>query len=410
MSTEQSAALSVSRRGQSMPASPIRKLVPFADEAKAKGIKVYHLNIGQPDIPTHETVLQTARNFEKNVIAYTHSQGTSDFVGSLQAYYEKVGVSLKREEINVTTGGSEAVLFAFLLALNPGEEVLIPEPFYTNYNGFACVADVKIKPITTRGEDGFHLPSSEVIREKIGPNTKAILLCNPSNPTGTVYTRDEIDRIAALAKEFNLWLLCDEVYREFVFEPQDNLYRSALEIKGLENQVIVMDSISKRFSMCGSRIGCLVSRNTEIMDGALRLSQARLSSPELEQAMAKVAYELPDSYIPEVIDEYRKRRDVVYSALQKMEDVQVTQPEGAFYTIPKLPVKNTEHFAKWLLTDFSDQGETLMVAPAAGFYATPGLGLDEIRIAYVLDTTRLERAMELLHKALIQYKELEHTE
>ena len=397
--------VNLSERGKTMPASQIRKLVPFADEAKRKGIHVYHLNIGQPDIETPAPVLDVLRNFDKNVIAYTPSRGDSVYLDALLDYYAKMGIKLEKDQLNVTTGGSEAVFFSFLLTMNPDDEVIIPEPFYTNYNGFACMAGVKIVPVTTHGENGFHLPSKEKIASLITPKTKAILLCNPSNPTGTVYTREEVDMIASLVKEHNLWLFCDEVYREFVFNPKNDAYQSALQIKGLKDQLIVIDSISKRFSMCGARLGCMVSRNKELMNAALSLAQARLSSPQVAQAMAVAAHYLPDDYLPSMIDEYRRRRDVVYHALLDMKDVQVAEPEGAFYLIPKLPIKNAEHFAKWLLTDFSHNNETVMISPAAGFYATKGLGLDEIRIAYVLNETELKRAMELLKLALEQYND-----
>lgn len=394
----------LSRRGASFPASPIRKLVPFALEAKAKGIQVYHLNIGQPDIESPSTALASLGQFqqEQRIIAYSHSQGEAAYRDVLLQYYEKSGIALKPSEINVTTGGSEAILFALMLALNPGEEVLIPEPFYTNYNAFAQVAGVTIKPITTTIERGFHLPDRAEIESLLTPQTKAILLCHPSNPTGTVYNKAELDMLADIATRSDLWFLCDEVYREFVFDETET-YRSALQIEGLDDRVIVMDSISKRYSMCGARIGCLASRNPAIMDGALRLAQARLSSPQIAQWLATAAHKMPNDYLPGIIDTYRRRRDVIYEALQRIPGVVAARPEGAFYTIPKLDVEDTEDFAKWLLTDFSYQNETLMVAPAAGFYATPGLGLNEIRIAYVLNEQRLSRSMELLERALDTY-------
>ncbi len=398
-------ALHLSERGKSMPASQIRKLVPFADEAKRRGIHVYHLNIGQPDIETPAPVLDVLRHFDQKVIAYTPSRGDYKYLDALIDYYNRFGISLNHEEINVTTGGSEAVLFAFMLTMNPGDEVIIPEPFYTNYNGFACMAGVNVVPVTTKGEEGFHLPPREEIEKLITPRTKAILLCNPNNPTGTVYTKEEIDMIADIVKKHDLWFFSDEVYREFVFEPKEGAYQSALQLEGMEERVVVMDSISKRYSMCGARLGCLISRNKELMNAALSFAQARLSSPQVAQAMAVAAHYLPEDYLPSMIDEYRRRRDVVFEALSRMKGVQVVKPEGAFYLIPKLPVKNTEDFAKWLLTDFSDNNETVMISPAAGFYATKGLGLDEIRIAYVLNEKELKRAMELLEKALSLYED-----
>ncbi len=419
----------LSLRGQVMPASPIRKLVPFADEAKARGVHVYHLNIGQPDIESPERALAALETLQTRVIAYSHSQGEAGYLEALISYYARFGIALERSNINVTTGGSEAILFALLITMNPGEEVLVPEPFYTNYNAFAQVAGVVIKPITTQVNDGFHLPSMEQIESLIGPQTKAILLCNPSNPTGTVYRREEIDGIVQIAQRHDLWILSDEVYREFVFEPREGDYQSLLQLRSeglphlhgadsvgteqgtgfqhsdLAERVIMMDSISKRYSMCGARIGCLVSRNKEVMDAALRLAQARLSSPQVEQRMALAAHGMPDTYLPEIVDVYRGRRDVVFEALQAMPGVTCTRPEGAFYTIPELPIDNAERFARWLLTDFSFEGETVMVAPAAGFYATPGLGTQQIRIAFVLEEASLARAMQLLERALATYRQ-----
>lgn len=388
-----------------MPASPIRKLVPFADEAKRRGTHVYHLNIGQPDIESPDLALASLQRIERKVIAYSHSQGEPGYLDALQAYYNKIGISLDRSHINVTTGGSEAILFALLVTMNPGDEVLIPEPFYTNYNAFARVAGVTVRPITTRVEEGFHLPSSDDVEALIGPNTRTLMLCNPSNPTGTVYSKEEIDRMIDLAVKHNLWLICDEVYREFVFEPQEGAYQSLLEREDISDRVVVVDSISKRFSMCGARLGCVVSRNEDVMQAVLKLAQARLSSPQVEQWMAQAAHAMPDDYLPSVLEEYRSRRDVVYEALQAMDGVTCRRPEGAFYTIPELPIDNAEHFAKWLLTDFSHEGETVMVAPAAGFYATPGLGTKQIRIAFVLEVNALRKAMTLLQRALHVYQD-----
>lgn len=395
----------ISFRGQDMPASPIRKLVPLAEAAKARGIHVHHLNIGQPDIESPTKALAALHSLQERIITYSHSQGEAGYLDALCAYYKRYGVVLSRKNINVTTGGSEAILFAMLVTLNPGEEVLIPEPFYTNYNAFARMVGVQIKPITTHVEQGFHLPSEEHIESLIGPQTRAILLCNPSNPTGTVYHNHELELLMKLAQKHDLWLLCDEVYREFVFEPKPEMYRSLLQCSDVADRVVVMDSISKRYSMCGARIGCLVSRNTEVMDATLRLAQARLSSPQIEQILAQAAHTMPDDYIPNIVEIYRQRRDVVFQALQHTPGVVCACPEGAFYTIPELPIDNAESFARWLLTDFSYQEETVMVAPAAGFYATPGLGQRQIRIAFVLDVRELSRAMTLLQRALQQYRE-----
>ncbi len=386
-----------------MPASPIRKLVPFAESAKKRGTTVYHLNIGQPDIETPGPALDALYGYGGKVISYSHSQGVAEYLDELLGYYSHHGIELSREQLNVTTGGSEAILFGMLGAMNPGEEIIIPEPFYTNYSGFAQMAGVKVVPLTTSGEDGFHLPSRDHIESKVSSKTSAILLCNPNNPTGTVYTSGEIESVAAIAQKHDLWLFCDEVYREFIFDSENLPHRSALSLEGLEDRVVVMDSISKRFSMCGARLGCIVSRNAALMDSVLRMAQARLSSPEVDQAMAVEAHKMPLSYMDGIINEYRRRRDTVYDELLKIPGVKVAKPEGAFYTIPRLPVTDTEEFAKWLLTDFEFEGETVMVAPAAGFYATPGLGLDEIRIAFVLNCDRLRRAMRILGRALQEY-------
>lgn len=395
----------ISSRGQDMPASPIRKLVPFAEEAKSRGVHVHHLNIGQPDIESPATVLSALGSIREKIIAYSHSQGEAGYLDTLCAYYKRYGIALSRKHINVTTGGSEAILFAMLVTLNPGEEILIPEPFYTNYNAFARMVGVRIKPITTWVHNGFHLPPIKDIEALIGPQTRAFLLCNPSNPTGTVYRNDEIELLVQLAQKHDLWLLCDEVYREFVFDPKPGMYRSMLQCTDVADRVVVMDSISKRYSMCGARMGCLVSRNTEVMDAALRLAQARLSSPQIEQILAQAAHTMPENYFPEIIEIYRQRRDVVFEALQKMPGVVCPQPEGAFYTIPELPIDNAEAFTRWLLTDFSHQGETVMLAPAAGFYATPGLGQRQVRLAFVLNVQELSRAMTLLQRAIQQYQD-----
>ena len=395
----------LSTRAATIPPSPIRKLVPFAEAAKARGTHVYHLNIGQPDIETPEPMLEAVRNFSGKVIHYCHSQGDSNYLDSLVRYYSKNGIDLEKWMINVTTGGSEAIVFAFMAALNPGDEVIIPEPFYTNYNGFAVMAGVKIHPVTTKGDNGFHLPPMEDVEKKINDRTRAILLCNPNNPTGTVYTRDEVNGIAQLCQKHNLWLLTDEVYREFVYECGD--YVSALSLTGMEDRVIMMDSISKRYSACGARIGCIVSRNREIMDACLKLGQARLCSPLVDQILAAASEELPEDYIEKTVAEYKMRRDVVFEGLARIPGVMAQKPCGAFYNIVKLPVDDTETFAQWLLTDFSDNNETVMLAPAAGFYATPGLGTDEARIAYVLCKEDLVRSMEILRLAIEKYNSIQ---
>ncbi len=396
----------ISRRAHQMQASPIRKLVPYAQEAKKRGVTVYHLNIGQPDIPSPDAVFGVLREFsERNrIISYSHSQGEQEYIDVLLEYYNKFGISLEPWQVNVTTGGSEAALFAMITALNPGEEVLIPQPYYTNYNGFAQMLGVKIVPITTKVEDGFHLPDVGEIADKISPRTRAILICNPNNPTGTVYTRRELELLAGLAEEYNLWLIADEVYREFVFEPRPGDYRSILQMEGIAERAIVIDSISKRFSMCGARIGALVSKNPQVMEAVLKLAQARLSSPQIEQYLALAAHKLPDSYLEEIVEIYRRRRDVVFEALNRIPGVIAPKPEGAFYTIPELPIDDAERFARWLLTDFSDGGETVMVSPAAGFYAEPELGRRQVRIAFVLEEEKLARAMEIFRKGIEEYR------
>ncbi len=384
-----------------MPASPIRKLVPFADEAKKRGIHVYHLNIGQPDIETPEPMLRALKEFNRKVISYTHSQGDPSYLDWLVEYYHKHGIYVRKEDINVTNGGSEAIIFAMMITMNPGDEILIPEPFYTNYNGFARMADVQIVPLTTHGENGFHLPPLEEIEAKITKKTKAILICNPNNPTGTVYTRDELETIAELASKYNLWVLADEVYREFVYDGVEHV--SLMSIPQIEKQVIILDSISKRYSACGARVGCLISRNRTVMDACLRMAQARLCSPLVEQVMAAAARFVTDEYMGAIVEEYRTRRDVVFEALSRMDGVLAEKPHGAFYNIVRLPIDDANEFCKWLLKDFSYQSETVMLAPADGFYASAGLGTDEARIAYVLCKEDLARAMMILEKALQEY-------
>jgi aspartate aminotransferase len=393
----------LSERAAGLEASPIRKLMPFAIGAKERGTHVHHLNIGQPDIATPEPVLEALRTYDHKVIAYAQSKGDPSYLDSLHAYYEGLGIALPPDGITVTTGGSEAILFAFLAAFNPGDELLVPEPFYTNYNTMAHALGVTIAPITTRIEDGFHLPSKDEIASLITPRTRGLLCCNPSNPTGTVYTRSELNVLGELAIEHDLWFIVDEVYREIVFDPAPDHLQSVLSMDGLDDRVIVVDSISKRYSMCGARLGALVTRNAAINEAVLKLGQARLSSPRVEQHIATVAHTLPQSYFDAMVGEYRKRRDVVYEALTSMKNVRTARPEGAFYTIPELPVDDAEAFATWLLTDFQREGETVMVAPAAGFYKTPGLGQREVRIAYVLESGSLKRSMAILAEALDAY-------
>jgi aspartate aminotransferase len=391
----------LSTRAATIAPSPIRKLVPFAEAAIKRGTHVYHLNIGQPDIETPEAMLDSLKNFPKKIIHYCHSQGDDRYLESLVSYYKKNNIELEKWMINVTTGGSEAIVFAFMTAMDHGDEVIIPEPFYTNYNGFAIMAGVKIAPVTTYGDNGFHLPPMEAIEKKINSKTKAILLCNPNNPTGTVYTRKEIEGICELCKKHNLWLLTDEAYREFVYDSKEHI--SGLSLSGMEDRVIMMDSISKRYSACGARIGCIVSRNKALMDAVLKLGQARLCSPLVDQMLATAAENLPEDYMEETVEEYRSRRDVVFEGLEKIPGVIALKPSGAFYNIVKLPVDSAEKFALWLLTDFEENGETVMLAPAEGFYATKDLGQQEARIAYVLCKEDLKKALILLKIAIERY-------
>jgi len=394
----------LSGRAAAMPESPIRKLVPLAEEAKKRGIHVYHLNIGQPDIETPKEMLAAVRNLSKKVIHYCHSQGDPSYIASLVEYYRSNRIYVDASQINVTSGGSEAIIFAFMVALNPGDEIIIPEPFYTNYNSFALMAGITIKPLTTQGEDGFHLPTKDVVEAAIGPKTRAIMICNPNNPTGTVYTPAELEMIAELCCRHDLWLLTDEVYREFVYECGE--YVSALSLEGMSDRVIVLDSVSKRYSLCGARVGCVVSKNRDVMDACLRLGQARLCSPLIEQIMATAARDLPEDYFEKTVAEYQRRRDVVFEGLMQIPDVLAIKPCGAFYNIVKLPVDDAELFTRWLLTDFEVDGQTVMLAPAAGFYATPGLGAQEARIAYVLCVDDLRKSMQLLKTALERYRTL----
>jgi len=396
-----SSASPLSRRAQQMPASPIRRLAPFAVAARRAGRTVYPLNIGQPDIPTPKAILDRLRAYGDANVPYGPSQGLPEFVEALRAYYAGIGVPLAAEEIFVTTAGSEALLFTLGALCDPGDQVLVFEPFYTNYNGFAAMMGVEPVPVTTRAEDGYHLPPRAAIEARIGPRTRAILICSPNNPTGTVYTDAEIDLLAALCRERGLMLVADEVYREFVYDGRG--HRSVLTLAGMEERVVVVDSVSKRYSLCGARIGNIVSRNREFMAAILRFGQARLCPPTVEQFACTALTEVPASYIAGVIAEYQKRRDVVCDSLAAIPGVLVRRPEGAFYVCARLPVDDASAFAEWLLRDFALDGATVMVAPADGFYATPGLGRDEVRIAYVLEEAKLRKAMACLAAALATY-------
>ncbi len=392
----------LSQRAAQMPASPIRKLVPFAEGAKARGIHVYHLNIGQPDIPTPKEMMDAYRTTDLTVLPYSHSAGSWEYREHLAAYYRRHGIEVDKEHVLVTTGGSEAIIFTFMTLMDPGDEVIIPEPFYTNYNGFAVEAGVTVVPVTCNRADGFKLPPDDAIEARITERTKAILICNPNNPTGYVYTREELERLLRIAEKHDLFLLADEVYREFVYDGAQ--HHSILSLPGIGERGVIMDSISKRYSACGARIGCVVTRNAAILEAALKFGQARLSPPTLDMIAADAALQnTPPAYLETVINEYRARRDVVFEALEKIPGVEGLKPKGAFYTIVKLPVDDAEKFATWLLSDFNYQGETIMLAPANGFYATPGKGIDEVRIAFVLNVDAMKRSMEILRVALEQY-------
>lgn len=394
--------MKLSKRLNSMQESPIRKLVPIAEQAKLQGKKVYHLNIGQPDIMTPEVFLKAIRDFDEEVIKYSFSQGEPKLIESIIDYYKTYDMDFEKDEILITNGGSEALLFALIATCDAGDEVLVPEPFYTNYNGFSLPVGVNVSPITTHAENGFALPSKEEIENLITDQTKAIMLSNPGNPTGVIYTDEEVNRIADLAIEHDLYIIADEVYREFVYDDFD--YTSFGNIEKVKDRVIIVDSISKRYSACGARIGSFASKNKDLVKGVLKLCQSRLCVPTLEQIGATELYKVDQSYFIDVNTEYKKRRDIVFNALDAMDGVICKKPHGAFYIIAKLPVEDAEDFVIWMLKEFSDNNETVMFAPAEGFYATEGLGKDEIRIAYILNEKDLKRSMELLEMGLKEYK------
>jgi aspartate aminotransferase len=392
---------SISEKGKAMPASPIRKLVPFSEAAKKKGRKVYHLNIGQPDIPTPEVALNAIRNIDLKVIEYSHSAGNESYRRKLASYYQKIGIDIDHSEILITTGGSEAVLFGLMTCVNPGEEVITPEPFYANYNGFATSAGVKVVPVTSYIKDDFALPSIKEIENKITPKTKAIIICNPNNPTGYLYSKEELLHLREIVKRHDLYLFSDEVYREFCYDGAEPF--SAMNLEGIENNVIMIDSVSKRYSECGVRIGALITRNKEVISAALKFAQARLSPPGLGQIIGESSIDTPAQYFIEVNKEYTARRNYMVEALNKIPGVYCPKPKGAFYTVVSLPVDDADKFAQWLLEDFEYKNQTVMVAPASGFYSTPGLGRNEVRIAYVLKIEDLKNAMETLAEALKVY-------
>jgi len=384
-----------------MPASPIRKLVPYAEEAKRKGRKVYHLNIGQPDISTPEVALNAIRNINLKVVEYSHSAGIESYRRKLARYYQKIGIDIDFTQLMITTGGSEAICFALMSCFDPGDEVIIPEPFYANYNGFAIEAGVHVKPVTSTIDTGFALPPVEDFENLIGPKTKGVIICNPNNPTGYLYTKEELEQLRKLVKKYDLFLFSDEVYREFCYDGKQHF--SAMNLKGIEENVVMLDSVSKRYSSCGSRIGALITRNREILNTALKFGQARLSPPTFGQIAGEASLDTPKSYFDEVYQEYVARRDFLVDALNKIDGVFTPKPGGAFYTIARLPVDDSDRFAQWLLSDFEYEGATVMLAPASGFYATPGLGKKEVRIAYVLKIEDLKPAMICLKKALKIY-------
>ncbi|MBQ3743695.1 MAG: pyridoxal phosphate-dependent aminotransferase [Bacteroidales bacterium] len=393
--------LTLSKKAQAMPASPIRKLVPYADAAKKRGIKVYHLNIGQPDIESPREALDAVKNNQLKVVAYAKSGGNDSLREGVARYYQGIGINVEAADINITNGGSEALQIALSVTCNPDDEVIVFEPFYTNYNSFALQNDVKLVPITTHIEDGFALPPMKEVEKHITAKTKGVVICNPGNPTGCLYTKEALLELGEIAKKYGLFIFADEVYREFCYT--DAPHFSCMHIPGLEQNVILLDSVSKRYSLCGARIGYLVSRNKEVMAAVMRYAQARLCSPSYGQIAAEGALDAPASYFKAVRDEYIHRRDVLIDGLQKMKGVVAPRPMGAFYAAAQLPVDDSEKFAKWLLEEFSYNGETVMVAPMAGFYATPGLGRNQIRLAYVLKEEDLRHALVCLEKALETY-------
>jgi len=392
--------LTISNRGELMPPSPIRKLVPYAEAAKKRGIKVYHLNIGQPDIETPPAILDAVRNADIKVLEYSHSAGNESYRRKLVKYYEKVGIDVTYDQILITTGGSEAIMFGFFCCLNPGDEVIVPEPFYANYNGFACAAGVNVVPITSHIENGFALPPIEDFSKVITSKTKAIIICSPNNPTGYLYSLAEMEALKIICLKHDLYLFSDEAYREFCY---DGEYVSALHLPGLEQNVVLMDTISKRYSACGARLGALVTKNKLVYDTAMKFAQARLSPPGLAQIMGEAAIDLPDNYFDKPKNEYLQRRDVLVKRLNSMPGVFCPNPGGAFYAIARLPIDDCDVFCQWLLESFSHNKQTVMLAPASGFYGTAGLGKNEVRLAYVLNVASINAAMDCLEQALLIY-------
>jgi len=391
----------LSQKGANMPASPIRKLVPFADEARKRGVKVYHLNIGQPDIKTPDVVLHKLKHLDIDVLEYSNSEGIASYRNGLKEYYKNSGISIDVSDILVTTGGSEALLFTFQTCFNPGDELIIPEPFYANYNGFATATGIKIQPVISKIKDGFALPPISEFEKLINEKTKGILICNPGNPTGYLYSKEDLNQLRDLVKKYDLYLFADEVYREFCYDGATP--HSVMNLEGIDNNVVLIDSVSKRYSMCGARIGALISRNKKLIKTALKFAQARLSPPTLAQIAAEAALDTPASYFTEVIDEYLERRNILVDGLNKIPGVFCPKPKGAFYCMVELPIDNSDKFCQWMLSDFNYNGETVMMAPATGFYATPGLGTKEVRMAYVLNKESLRKSVEILEEALKVY-------
>lgn len=391
----------ISNKGKKMPESPIRKLVPYAENAKKRGVEVFHLNIGQPDIKTPQVALDAIKNNTIEVLSYSRSEGSEEYRKKIALYYKNKGINVDFDEIIVTTGGSEALMFAMGSVADEGDEIIIPEPFYANYNGFSTASGLTIVPVISKIENNFALPPIEEFEKLITPKTRAILICNPGNPTGYLYSKDEIEKLAAIVKKHDLFLIADEVYREFVYDNEQ--HQSVLSNFGLENHAVIIDSVSKRYSMCGARIGCLVSKNKELIKSALKFAQARLSPPTFAQIASEAALETPQSYFDDVIVEYKARRDILMAELNKIEGVTVAAPKGAFYCVAELPVDDADNFAQWLLEEFSVNNQTVMVAPAAGFYSTPGIGKNQVRIAYVLKKEHLITSVAILKAALEKY-------
>lgn len=394
---------SISKKGLQMPESPIRKLVPYAEQAKKNGNHVHHLNIGQPDIETPKIALDAIKNFKDNVVEYSHSAGFESYRNKLRNYYKKVGINVNSSDIIITTGGSEALLFGFMACFNDGDELIIPEPFYANYNGFSIASNVSVVPVTATIDTGFALPPIEEFEKKITPKTKGILICNPGNPTGYLYSKEELETLRDIVKKHDLFLFADEVYREFCYDGKEHF--SVMNLKGIEQNVVLIDSVSKRYSMCGARIGAVISKNTEVMTTVLKFAQARLSPPTFGQVASEAALDTPRSYFDGVITEYVERRNTLVDGLNDIEGVICPKPSGAFYVIASFPIANAEKFCQWMLEEFNYNGETVMMAPANGFYSDPNKGKNEVRLAYVLNLKSLKNAVQCLKEGLKSYKE-----